>query len=957
MNVLVFTEGDLRLAKGWHPSHFILTARQDGAGDIRYDPEEDTYEDITSRLPCGFGLDAVLIASLEYGNFVWGLHEAPVPIVATVSDTNICFETVKSTIPFVDLFICNERLQADRLERTGAKVVHLPWFALDAEVFRPGDVTETWDLLFVGNLQPYIHKRRGKLLERLLSALGKFDCRVLTNTYGPGYLKALARAKMVFNHSVRGEINMRVYEALGARKLLLVEETNSEILERFTAGEHVATYSEENLIEQVDYFLSHDREREEIAQRGYEEVVRNHSWEARAQSLGSILEGVVSSGVQRAAHDLSEETLHRLASRIFMNHRRFNAAIRHAESALSTENSSANRENLSRVLCSAAAFVDSENREAHLRYTERATDAALESERRNVFTAFNTLELDQVRGTPDGPGIARFIDALVDDEYDHLEEGGPLNVDFEYFRVNWETQLNHESDVGLEPDRRRNILLARAHELLGDWERGRGNHSSAVEAYSEAVSRQDWGYLRHKLGSTLVRLGRLEDAEPEFRAAVGAEPFFFAAQCDLACVCLETQKLEEAKSVAADGLLTIAGPFDSFETRLVEILERCAIPEHLCTYQGHEPIHWEGVFFNLSAHALEARELACELERRSAPLSLSSHDVEEEAMLDVDGTFSLLKGLEGEPDSESFVHVFHGSPAAFEPRSRASVSVVRTTFETDRLPKGWAEVLQEADRVWVLSEFNRRVFEEQGVPEDRIAVIPPPLGPVPLPTATPLEILNTKRFNFLSVFDWGARKGWDILLRAFFTEFSAVDDVTLVLRICSLQGLKQVEVRDRIRGFIRSEIGQDPDRGPELSFVDETLRPGEMRGLYAAVDAFVLPTRGEGFGRPLLEAIVAGLPTIGTKWGGQLDFLNDRSGYLIDVEGLERIEGRVPEFFVGHKWAVPSVDHLRVLMRRVYEDPEEGRRRARSSIPALLERYNVKQVANLVVDDLNRLTA
>ena len=42
--------------------------------------------------------------------------------------------------------------------------------------------------------------------------------------------------------------------------------------------------------------------------------------------------------------------------------------------------------------------------------------------------------------------------------------------------------------------------------------------------------------------------------------------------------------------------------------------------------------------------------------------------------------------------------------------------------------------------------------------------------------------------------------------------------------------------------------------------ISEHLSAEELRGLYAAGDAFVLPSRGEGWGRPHVEAMAMGLP-------------------------------------------------------------------------------------------------
>jgi hypothetical protein len=93
---------------------------------------------------------------------------------------------------------------------------------------------------------------------------------------------------------------------------------------------------------------------------------------------------------------------------------------------------------------------------------------------------------------------------------------------------------------------------------------------------------------------------------------------------------------------------------------------------------------------------------------------------------------------------------------------------------------------------------------------------------------------------------------------------------------------------------------------------------------------------------------------IATRWGGHLDFLSDENAYLIDIEGLEEVPPEVVPW-KGHRWAKPSVDHLRELLRRVYEDPEEGRRKAARGLSKALARHNVWNVANLATQELNRL--
>ena len=60
-----------------------------------------------------------------------------------------------------------------------------------------------------------------------------------------------------------------------------------------------------------------------------------------------------------------------------------------------------------------------------------------------------------------------------------------------------------------------------------------------------------------------------------------------------------------------------------------------------------------------------------------------------------------------------------------------------------------------------------------------------------------------------------------------------------------------------------------------------------MQMMYAGADAFVLPTHGEGWGRPAVEAMAMALPTIVTNWSGTSQFLSDTATYPIPVPELE----------------------------------------------------------------------
>lgn len=85
--------------------------------------------------------------------------------------------------------------------------------------------------------------------------------------------------------------------------------------------------------------------------------------------------------------------------------------------------------------------------------------------------------------------------------------------------------------------------------------------------------------------------------------------------------------------------------------------------------------------------------------------------------------------------------------------------------------------------------------------------------------------------------------------------------------------------------------------------------------------------RGEGWGRPAMEAMAMARPVITTNWSGPTAYINAEVGYPLEVEALTAASADMHstnldaqswnEYFAGQRWAQPSVKHLRQLMRQV----------------------------------------
>ena len=95
--------------------------------------------------------------------------------------------------------------------------------------------------------------------------------------------------------------------------------------------------------------------------------------------------------------------------------------------------------------------------------------------------------------------------------------------------------------------------------------------------------------------------------------------------------------------------------------------------------------------------------------------------------------------------------------------------------------------------------------------------------------------------------------------------------------------------RERIAHFLRRRCGRR--RTAPVRVIAQKLPADEIPRLYAAADAYVSASRGEAWGRPYMEAMAMGLPTIGTRFGGNLEFMSDANSWLVDGK-LVPVPGR-----------------------------------------------------------------
>ncbi len=366
-----------------------------------------------------------------------------------------------------------------------------------------------------------------------------------------------------------------------------------------------------------------------------------------------------------------------------------------------------------------------------------------------------------------------------------------------------------------------------------------------------------------------------------------------------------------------------------------------------------------------TGYADEARGLLTALEAMRLPVALRQAGVRDAAFraslsapMQQALTAQQQRGL-----ARPLVVVQHFPADGFARAEGVDWQVGRTMFETDGLPASWVAQCNRLDELWVPSTFNVDTFRRAGVTVP-ITRVP---GGVDVthfsPHVSPMAIEGARGTLFLGVFEWSYRKGWDVLLRAWAEAFTRDDNVTLVLRTrirSAARAAGHPEAGAQLDAFLCSALGCTRADLAPIVVLDAPLDDATLPMLYRRADALVSASRGEGWGRPLMEAMACGVPVITTRWSAPLDFLHDDNSLLVNVNGLVPARDDVFSVYDGQRWADPSSTHLVEQLRRVHAQPAEARllgQRAREAMVAQWTWGHAAQVVGSRMQEIGQMLA
>lgn len=234
-----------------------------------------------------------------------------------------------------------------------------------------------------------------------------------------------------------------------------------------------------------------------------------------------------------------------------------------------------------------------------------------------------------------------------------------------------------------------------------------------------------------------------------------------------------------------------------------------------------------------------------------------------------------------------------------------------TMLEADRLAPLWAQAARNVDLLLAPSRWCLKTF---------LADVRGPIkGLLPIcvderlwsPEGARFLFTNAKQpvppFLFLSVFSTCERKGWRKTIQAFAEEFRG-EDCGLVLKPTRAAEVEELAEWARTMGVW-------------VEVVKEKLTDEQMACLYRACDVYVSPS-AEGFGVPLVEAALCGLPSVALDAGGSADIVTAGNGYPV-ASVWEPCIGQLPQIYPSTaQWPTCEIEPLKQAMRQAFEEKQ-----------------------------------
>ena len=354
----------------------------------------------------------------------------------------------------------------------------------------------------------------------------------------------------------------------------------------------------------------------------------------------------------------------------------------------------------------------------------------------------------------------------------------------------------------------------------------------------------------------------------------------------------------------------------------------------------------------------------------TTPLTALEHDNTFHKWIDS----NIITSLNSTPD----VYVQVTVPNEFQKIGKFNIGIT-AGIETTVAPKDWIDGCNRMDLVIATSTFSKDVLLQTVYNENEKNT-----GKLikQYKITTPIEVLFEgvdksifnndssefkldieEDFAYLFVGHWlkgdlgQDRKDVGMLIRCFVESFKN-EEVKPALVLKTSSASFSIKERENFRKKIQDIVGKI-ENPPSIYLLFGELTNKEMNELYnhPKIKSMISITKGEGFGRPLLEFSMSGKPIIASNWSGHKDFLPMDKAIMVGGSLTEVHDSAVDTFIIkGSKWFTANYNEVAEVMKLVIRDYDKFKEKSEVLRIENGEKFSLEKMKDKFKEIINPFT-
>lgn len=303
------------------------------------------------------------------------------------------------------------------------------------------------------------------------------------------------------------------------------------------------------------------------------------------------------------------------------------------------------------------------------------------------------------------------------------------------------------------------------------------------------------------------------------------------------------------------------------------------------------------------------------------------------------------------------IKIIHLTPDSYPMyMEKGKYNIGHLFWETDRLPQEWIQPCNQMDEIWTASEQMIEMIKRSGVTTPCYAFPQPIWTDQATDDIQPFSVPYPRDFTFYSIFQWIDRKNPRGLLRAYWKAFEGNNRVTLLLKTYRINYAEsEFNLIKRDIELWKKELGLRSF--PKIALTKKLRTQSQIAKIHKLGDVYVASSSGEGWNRPMQEAMLFGKPVISGDNGGITDILLKSQYFCVPSKSVNATQvSQIPWYTQDQMWKELNEDELASTMLQAFTRFEDAQKVGKKAQEFVVENFSFQKVGELMKNRLSEIS-